>query len=42
MSKVRSSLRNSRKRSKTCMVVRRKGILFVRDKVNPRNNVRQG
>ena len=40
--KVVASIGASKKRSKTCQVVRRRGRLYVIDKKNPRNKARQG
>lgn len=37
-----SSIGSLKKRSKTCQVVRRRGRIYVIDKKNPRNKVRQG
>ena len=40
--KVRNSLRSLKKRDKDCRVVRRKGRVYVINKVNPRYKARQG
>ena len=40
--KVVSSIGALKKRSKTCQVVKRRGRIYVIDKANPRNKVRQG
>ncbi|MGD1935199.1 MAG: type B 50S ribosomal protein L36 [Candidatus Phaeomarinobacter sp.] len=40
--KVRNSLKSLAKRDKTCRIVRRKGRLYVINKVNPRFKARQG
>lgn len=40
--KVRNSLKSLKKRSRTCRVVRRKGRVYVIDKLNPRYKARQG
>eukprot|EP01083_Nonionella_stella_P079643 218618_1 len=40
--KVVSSIGAMKKRSTTCQVVRRRGRIYVIDKANPRNKVRQG
>ena len=40
--KIRNSLRSVRKRHRANRVVRRRGRLFVINKVNPRFKVRQG
>jgi large subunit ribosomal protein L36 len=40
--KVRNSLRSLKKRDKNCRVVRRKGRVYVINKMNPRFKARQG
>ena len=40
--KVRNSLKSLKKRSRTCKIVRRRGRVYVIDKEDPRNKVRQG
>ena len=40
--KVRNSLKSLKKRSLTCKIVRRRGRVYVIDKEDPRNKVRQG
>ncbi len=40
--KVLSSLKSARARDKNCRVVRRKGRVYVINKVNPRFKARQG
>jgi len=40
--KVLSSLKSAKKRSPNCKLVRRRGINYIIDKVNPRNKARQG
>lgn len=40
--KTVSSIRSKKTRSRNVIVVKRKGILRVIDKLNPRNNCRQG
>lgn len=40
--KVRNSLKSLAKRDKNCRIVRRKGRLYVINKVNPRFKARQG
>lgn len=40
--KVLSSLKSAKKRGANCQIVKRKGIVYVIDKVNPRNKARQG
>ncbi|MFT7434012.1 MAG: large subunit ribosomal protein L36 [Alphaproteobacteria bacterium] len=40
--KIVSSIRSKKTRSRTCIVVKRRGRLYVIDKMNPRNNCRQG
>ncbi len=40
--KVLSSLKSAKKRSATCQIVRRRGVVYVIDKRNPRNKARQG
>ena len=40
--KVRNSLRSLKKRDKDCVVVRRKGRVYVINKKNPRMKARQG
>jgi large subunit ribosomal protein L36 len=40
--KVRNSLRSLKKRDKNCRVVRRKGRVYVTNKMNPRFKARQG
>lgn len=37
-----SSIGSMKKRSKTCQIVRRRGRIYLIDKKNPRNKVRQG
>lgn len=40
--KVRNSLKSAKMRSRTCKLVKRKGRLYVIDKLKPRNKARQG
>lgn len=40
--KIKASIRSAKNRSRTCIVVKRGGRLFVIDKMNRRNNCRQG
>ncbi|MDA9231099.1 type B 50S ribosomal protein L36 [Rickettsiales bacterium] len=40
--KIYNSLKSAKNRDKNCKVVRRKGRLFVINKVNPRFKARQG
>lgn len=40
--KVLSSLKSAKARDKNCRVVRRKGRIYVINKVNPRFKARQG
>ncbi|MEM7617475.1 MAG: type B 50S ribosomal protein L36 [Pseudomonadota bacterium] len=40
--KVLSSLKSAKKRHKKCQIVRRRGKLYVINKVNPRFKARQG
>jgi large subunit ribosomal protein L36 len=40
--KIRNSLKSAKKRDKDCVVVRRKGRVYVINKKNPRFKVRQG
>jgi large subunit ribosomal protein L36 len=40
--KIANSLKSLKKRDKNCRVVRRKGRVFVINKVNPRFKARQG
>ena len=40
--KVRSSLRALKKRGKGCLLVARRGRMYVINKANPRFNARQG
>ena len=40
--KIANSLKTLKKRDKNCRVVRRKGRVFVINKVNPRYKARQG
>jgi large subunit ribosomal protein L36 len=40
--KIVSSLKSAKKRDKNCRVVRRKGRIYVINKVNPRFKARQG
>ena len=40
--KVRNSLKSAKKRDKDCVVVRRKGRVYVINKKNPRMKTRQG
>ncbi len=40
--KITNSLKTLKKRDKNCRVVRRKGRVFVINKVNPRFKARQG
>ncbi|MCP5371235.1 MAG: 50S ribosomal protein L36 [Hyphomicrobiales bacterium] len=40
--KIRNSLKSAKTRDKNCVVVRRKGRVFVINKRNPRYKVRQG
>ncbi|MBP7710714.1 MAG: type B 50S ribosomal protein L36 [Rickettsiales bacterium] len=40
--KIYNSLKSAKKRDKNCKVVRRKGRLYVINKVNPRFKARQG
>jgi large subunit ribosomal protein L36 len=40
--KIYNSLKSARSRDKNCKIVRRKGRLYVINKVNPRFKARQG
>jgi large subunit ribosomal protein L36 len=40
--KIRSSLKTAKIRDKNCRIVRRKGRLYVINKLNPRLKARQG
>jgi large subunit ribosomal protein L36 len=40
--KIYNSLKSAKKRDKHCKLVRRKGRLYVINKVNPRFKARQG
>lgn len=40
--KVRSSLKTLKTRHRDCKLVRRKGVLYVINKTNPRFKARQG
>jgi large subunit ribosomal protein L36 len=40
--KILSSLKSAKKRDKNCRLVRRKGRIYVINKVNPRFKARQG
>jgi len=40
--KVLKSLKSAKKRHKACVVVRRKGRVYVINKMNPRFKARQG
>ena len=40
--KVRNSLKSAKNRDKNCVVVRRKGRVYVINKKNPRFKARQG
>ncbi len=40
--KIRNSLRTAKIRHKACRIVRRKGRIYVINKVNPRFKARQG
>lgn len=40
--KVRNSLKTAKKRDKNCIVVRRRGRVYVINKKNPRLKARQG
>jgi large subunit ribosomal protein L36 len=40
--KILSSLKSAKKRDKNCRVIRRKGKVYVINKVNPRFKARQG
>lgn len=40
--KIRNSLRTAKRRHKGCQVVRRKGRLYVINKIAPRFKARQG
>lgn len=40
--KIYNSLKSARNRDKNCKIVRRKGRLYVINKVNPRFKARQG
>jgi large subunit ribosomal protein L36 len=40
--KIYNSLKSAKKRDKNCKIVRRKGRLYVINKVNPRFKARQG
>jgi len=40
--KVRNSLKSAKKRDKDCVIVRRKGRVYVINKKNPRMKARQG
>ena len=40
--KVRNSLRSLKKRDKDCRIIRRKGRVYVINKVDPRYKAKQG
>jgi large subunit ribosomal protein L36 len=40
--KIYNSFKSAKKRDKNCKIVRRKGRLFIINKVNPRFKARQG
>jgi large subunit ribosomal protein L36 len=40
--KVINSLKSAKRRDKNCKVVRRKGRIYIINKVNPRYKARQG
>ncbi len=40
--KVKNSLKSAKARDKNCVIVRRKGRVYVINKVNPRFKARQG
>ena len=40
--KIRNSLKSAKTRDKNCVVVRRRGRLYVLNKKNPRMKARQG
>ncbi len=40
--KIRNSLKSAKTRDKNCRVVRRKGRVYVINKVDPRYNAKQG
>jgi large subunit ribosomal protein L36 len=40
--KVRSSLKSAKNRHKDCVIVKRKGKVYVVNKTNPRFKARQG
>lgn len=40
--KIKSSLKNCKKRDRSCYIVRRKKRVYVISKANPRFKVRQG
>lgn len=40
--KVRSSLKSAKNRHKDCVIVKRKGKIYVVNKTNPRFKARQG
>ena len=40
--KIRHSLKSVKQRHKNCVIVRRKGRVYVINKTNPRFKVRQG
>ncbi|MCU0946511.1 MAG: type B 50S ribosomal protein L36 [Rubritepida sp.] len=40
--KIRNSLKSAKARDKNCVVVRRRGRLYVLNKKNPRLKARQG
>ena len=40
--KVSSSLKSAKARDKNCQIVRRKGVLYVINKLKPRFKARQG
>lgn len=40
--KIRSSLKSAKKRDKNCKVIKRKGVVRIINKKNPRFNAKQG
>lgn len=40
--KIKSSLKSMKNRSKDCMIVKRRGRIYVINKVNPKLKARQG
>ena len=40
--KVLSSLKSAKKRDKNCKIVKRKGVVYVINKVNPKFKAKQG